>query len=175
MKIRHVMAVVVALAGCAAAQPSPESRGLTGKVAPDFTAERPDGRPFRFSSLRGRVVVLDLWASWCPGCKEKLPALDAMAARLRAAGIETLAVSLDTDREAFRSIIDKRTWQMTPLFDSTERVGDLYQPSELPAIFVIDSKGIIVESVHGYSQTELPGLEDLARNLGSGQPEERSR
>ena len=166
----HTPFLVLLLAitlGCASTGPPPPTTTLQGKMAPDFVSQRRDGSDLRLSSLRGQVVVLDLWASWCRGCEEKLPALDAMAGRLKSLGIQTLAVSLDEERGPFTRIIDKRSWQMTTLFDSTGTLGDLYQPSELPSVFVIDAEGIVRESFQGYTQSDLSRIEARARALAS--------
>ena len=66
-----------------------------GHPAPEIVVDRLDGGSLALSSLRGKVVLLDVWASWCVPCKRELPMLDAIASRLHRRGVEVLAVSVD--------------------------------------------------------------------------------
>ena len=70
-----------------------------GQRAEDFELKDLSGRTVKLSSLRGKVVLVDFWASWCGPCKKELPVLADMARRLRARGIEVLAVNVDKKRE----------------------------------------------------------------------------
>src|SRR5262245_49644708 len=103
--------------GCAASNGSThvsdgESSPAVGQVLPDrqLTALK-GGKQVRLSDLRGKVVLLDLWASWCPPCKEELPMLDDMAARLRSKGIEVVGVSIDESRsDAEQFLRSRASW-----------------------------------------------------------------
>src|SRR5262249_40664493 len=81
-----------------------------GMEAPDFTAKTLDGKDVSLKSLRGKVVLLDFWASWCPPCVGEIPNLSSAVAQLKAANkpFEILSVSVDEDRAALEAIIKEK-------------------------------------------------------------------
>lgn len=160
-----LMVLLVAVAAsCATGQGVPAPQVL-GRPAPDFTASRLDGGAFRLSSLRGRVVVLDVWAAWCVGCEKDLPLLDEMAIRLSDSDVEVVAVSLDEERARLEPIVASRSWRMTVLHDPSGRVGDIYQPSKMPAVFIIDREGTVRSARFGLEGSEIAAVEAEARAL----------
>ena len=76
-----------------------------GMEAPDFKLKTPEGKPFRLSQLKGKTVVLDFWASWCPDCRKDAPEVVRMYRQYHPLGVEFVGVSMDTDVEAWRKAI----------------------------------------------------------------------
>lgn len=150
------------LANCASNIGQTASTFPLNHEAPDFTANRLDGTPLPLSALRGRVVVLHLWAVWCEGCDKDLPVLDDLAARLKPSGVELLAVSLDTEKERLAPIAGRRSWRLTLLNEPTGRAGDLYQPPKLPAVYVIDAAGKVTYAQMGFSLADVSRIEQEA-------------
>ncbi|HEY5450917.1 MAG TPA: TlpA disulfide reductase family protein, partial [Polyangia bacterium] len=74
------------------------SGNQVGAPVPEIKVDSLGGKKIDVASYRGRVLLLDVWASWCGPCKQELPMLDAMARRLKAQGIDVLAVSVDQER-----------------------------------------------------------------------------
>ena len=74
-----------------------------GTVAPDFTMNTPDGKPFSLSSLKGKTVVLDFWASWCPDCRKDMPELNKLYEEFASDSVVFINISYDTDKE----VLDK--------------------------------------------------------------------
>ena len=135
------LAIMIVVQACGAA-----GRGSTSTIgvpAPDFTAKHVDDTPFQLSSLRGRVVVLEIWAAWCEGCEKELPVLDALASRIHSLGAAVVSVSIDEQPRKALELLRARNWTMTVLYEQSGRVGDAYQPSKMPAVFVIDHDGVI--------------------------------
>src|SRR5690349_20312908 len=105
------LTAATALAGCATA-----GGGGGGGDGPGVGAPAPnltltgfyDKKPIRLSDYKGKVLLLDIWASWCAPCKQEMPQLDALASRLRGKGVEILAVSIDEDRPAAESFLKTR-------------------------------------------------------------------
>ncbi len=131
-----------------------------GMEAPDFTAKSLDGKEVSLKSLRGKVVLLDFWASWCPPCLGEIPNLSSAMAQLKGANkpFEILSVSVDEDRSALESIIKEtnapgiHTW--------SEKGGEnpaaiLYNVRGLPTWYLIDRDGKI-------RKRDFPGEELVA-------------
>ena len=82
-----------------------------GTAAPDFKMKTPDGKNFQFSKWakgnKGKTVVLDFWASWCPDCRKDAPEVVRLYEKYRSYGIEFIGISMDTDVEAWKKAIEK--------------------------------------------------------------------
>ena len=78
-----------------------------GTVAPDFKLKTPDGKTVQLSDYKGKTVVLDFWASWCPDCRKDAPEVVRMYNAYRQYGVEFIGISMDTDVEAWKKAIEK--------------------------------------------------------------------
>jgi thiol-disulfide isomerase/thioredoxin len=160
-------------AGCAArAGGGPGAPGgpTTGRAFPSLSVRSLlEPRTLRTDELRGRVLLVDIWASWCVPCKEELPLLDEVASRLRGLGVEILAVSIDDEREdALRFLRERgRPWTLTFAHDPDKAVPERLQPPKMPTSYVVDRKGVLREIVVGWNPEELPGLEARLRALAA--------
>ena len=135
------------------------------QVAPDFTAKHVDGSTFQLSSLRGRVVVLDIWAIWCKGCEKELPVLDELAVRLASVDAVVVSVSIDEDPKPVLPLLRSRAWKMTALYDPSGAVGDAYQPNKMPAVYVIDREGTVRGVRFSLRPEDVAAIEAKAREL----------
>ncbi len=122
---------------------APQDRAI--EQAPDFSLEALDGEAVTLSALRGRVVILDFWASWCKPCTKTLPELHAVAERHADQGVVFLAVSLDRSESAAREYAqDHGLSASSVLYGSLEdarRVKDLFEVVGIPRTFVVDREG----------------------------------
>lgn len=138
-----VIAAIVAVALLLLAAPT-EQPVL---FAPEFSLPALDGQTVTLSSLRGEVVILDFWASWCKPCTRTLPALHELAARLADRGVVLLAVSLDRSETAARDYVDGQGFDSGAILygslDAARVVKDLYGVVGIPRTFVIDREGWI--------------------------------
>lgn len=118
-----------------------------GQPAPDFTLETPEGTPFSLSSLKGKVVVIDFWASWCGPCRRENPHMVEMYNEVHNKGVEFLGVSLDKDKENWLKAIedDQLTWNhVSDLKYWNSEAAKLYGVNSIPATVLIDQNGTIV-------------------------------
>lgn len=125
-----------------------------GDRAPDFTLKALDGSQVKLSSLKGQVVVLDFWASWCVPCKKELPALDALARRWRDGGkaVTVLAVGVDRERgKAEKLLSGLKIGSLTVLLDPDGKTPSAYDVPTMPSSYVIDARGLIKHVHSGYS------------------------
>jgi thiol-disulfide isomerase/thioredoxin len=134
---------------------------------PDFTLRPMRGSgSIHLASLRGKVVLLDLWASWCPPCREELPLLDDLAQRLRGEGVEIIAVSVDEDRAAADEFVRQRArWHLTLVHDPS--VAETLNPPTMPSSYLIDARGRLHEVNAGFESGDIQRIEARLRALAS--------
>jgi len=123
---------------------SSASGNQVGAPVPEIKVESLGGKKIDVASYRGRVLLLDVWASWCGPCKQELPMLDAMAKRLKGQGIDVLAVSVDQDRANVDKFLKGHGhWALTIAHDPGGAIAERLQPDKMPTSYVIDRSGIV--------------------------------
>jgi len=144
-----------------------------GQTMPDLTIEQLSGKSLNVASYRGKVLLLDVWASWCVPCKQELPMLDDLATRLRSKGVEILAVSVDEQRENVDRFLNSRNkWSLTIAHDPRGQVADRLQPEKMPTSYMVDRQGVIRYVNLGFVPSDARVIErrllDLAAAGGIG-------
>lgn len=138
------LALVAACATAGGAGGGGESGNQVGAPVPTIHVESLNGKKIDVASYRGRVLLLDVWASWCGPCKQEMPMLDAMAKRLKAQGIDVLAVSVDQDRANVDKFLKGHgKWALTIAHDPAGTIAERLQPDKMPTSYVIDRAGIV--------------------------------
>ena len=134
-----------------AEQSRPAMSGVAQALAPDFTLADLDGGTVRMDDLRGKVVLLNFWATWCPPCKAEMPDLDALYRTYgESQGLVVLGVNLQEDAETVAPFVRERDLSFPILLDAEGRVtSDLYHVRPLPTSFIIDRQGYIRDAWNG--------------------------
>lgn len=117
-----------------------------GMVAPDFSTRTVDGRPLSLRDFRGKVVLVDFWATWCGMCVSEIPHLRDAVAKLKGKPFEVLAVSLDYSKEPLMRMLKANNVPGIHTWDEAgvdNPVGQLYNANSLPTWYLIDAKGVI--------------------------------
>ncbi len=134
-----------------------------GKVAPDFTLNDTKGNPVNLSDFRGKVVLLDFWASWCGPCRRENPNVKKLYTKYHDKGFEVLGVSLDKKRAAWLKAIEKDDLPWTHISDIKGwqcAAAQLYKVRSIPATFLLDPQGkIIAKGLRG------PALEQALKQI----------
>jgi len=150
------------------------------RLAPDFAVPDLSGQAVRLSALRGKVVLLNLWTTWCPPCREEMPSMQRLYDRLRDRDFQLLAVSQDEDgKRVVEPFVREMRLSFPVLVDPDHQVGDRYGVWGYPETFVIDRAGHVVERVIGprdwASPEEVASLEALiaAGDAGAASAEAR--
>jgi peroxiredoxin len=133
-------------------------RPSTPEVAADFALSDLSGRAVRLSALRGRVVLVNLWATWCPPCREEMPSMERLYQKMHDRGVELLAVSEDESekREDVQAFVRDVNATFPVLLDPDREVGLLYGVWGYPETFVIDREGRVAERVIGPRKWDSP-------------------
>lgn len=134
------------------------ARAPSAQPAPDFTLTTLDGAPLRLSDLRGKVVFINLWATWCPPCREELPSMERFYKQYKDRGVEILAVSEDTDPAAVRRMVAAQGITFPILMDENKRVFNLYRATGVPETHLLGKDGRVHGSQIGPFDWTNPGV-----------------
>jgi thiol-disulfide isomerase/thioredoxin/outer membrane lipoprotein-sorting protein len=119
------------------------AQALVGKPAPDFTLPGFDDKPVKLASLKGSVVVLDFWATWCGPCVGSLPRLDQLNKDQAPNGLKVFAVNLQEEKDAVQTFVHKQGWTLPVLLDSDGNVAKQYAAEAIPETVIVGKDGIV--------------------------------
>ena len=138
-----------------------------GSRAPEFQAiDLPSGRHVRLADYRGKVVLLNVWATWCQPCRVEMPSMERLWRRLAGTDFRILAVSVDqSDSSTVTAFARALGLSFDILHDQSGRIQHIYQTTGVPESFVIDRRGVIVKKVIGAAEWDGPVNEALIRRL----------
>ncbi|MHB8375993.1 MAG: TlpA family protein disulfide reductase [Dehalococcoidia bacterium] len=122
---------------------------LVGQPAPDFALRDIDGNVVKLSDLRGKVVWINFWATWCVPCKQELPEIQKIAAEKRSAGLAVLAVNWQESADAARAYFAANGISLPLLLDRSGSVFTQYKLNGLPDHFFIDRQGRVAAMYYG--------------------------
>ena len=142
--------VFTALIGMVSAQPAIAALPVVGSRAPDFALKSRAGHNVRLSELRGEVVLINFWASWCGPCRQELPLLEQLYQQYREAGFTLLGVNIDENQANAEDMLQRLGVHFPALFDSDKRVSRLYDVDAMPATLLIDRDGRVRYVHRGY-------------------------
>lgn len=135
-----------------------------GSNAPDFTVED-SGRTVSLSQLRGQIVVLNFWATWCAPCVEEVPSLVEMQRRMKAKGVTVLAVSVDVDDNAYRQFLKDYKVNLLSVRDPNQKSNALYGTFKFPETYIIDRNGVMQRKFIGAVDWTEPEITDFLGKL----------
>jgi peroxiredoxin/outer membrane lipoprotein-sorting protein len=128
---------------------------LTGKNAMDFELKDIQGAQVRLSDYRGKIVLLDFWATWCPPCRKELPSIEKLHREFAGKDVVVLGIN-DEDSGTVKGFLKKNEYTLPTLMDSKKNVHRMYGARAIPTVIVIDRNGVIrVHYIGGRSEAEL--------------------
>ncbi len=139
--------------------PSPWAiESLVDERAPGFTLRSLDGKEHSLFDFKGKVLILNFWASWCPPCRKEIPELQKLQGLYRGKKVAVVAVSTDRKLADVRAFLAKHPLTITVLHDSELKVWRKYKVFSLPTSFLIDRKGTIVKKFLGKTDWMSPEI-----------------
>jgi peroxiredoxin len=120
-------------------------------LAPEFTLQDLNGGKVPSSAFKGKVVLLNFWATWCPPCIDELPSLNSLYndKALKAKGLEVIAVCTEPSRRDVKDLLREKGLGLRVLMDDKKSVARQFRVFSLPTTFLIDRQGNIVEKFYG--------------------------
>jgi peroxiredoxin len=136
-----------------------------GQAAPDFKITSTAGKPLTLAGLKGKVLILDFFATWCPPCRDSIPHLMELQRTLGANGLQVVGMSMDDGGiDVVKSFVDKK--QLTyPVALINEDLGTEYGIRSIPTIYVISKKGVVAEKFLGYNPEVGKAMDALVKRL----------
>ena len=137
-----------------------------GLPAPNFSLPDLDGNMVRLADYKGKVVLLNIWATWCAPCVEEMPSMEKLYQELKSEGFEILAVSIDTlGAESVLPFMKMHKLNFPILTDTKGTIKNLYHVTGVPESILIDKEGIIAEKMIGPRNWASPEAVQSIRNL----------
>jgi thiol-disulfide isomerase/thioredoxin len=150
----------------------PDTTSLIGQAAPAFASTDLDGKPISLDELRGRVVLLDFWATWCGPCVKAIPHIQKVAEQFSDRPVTILGINRDQPGsiEKVRSFLAKKNITFRQAMSGTEQIGREYKVSGIPTTVLIDPRGVI-QSVHiGFGEGAEQRLASEIESVLEGKP-----
>ena len=152
--------ILLLLAGCYSGSRPPR----IGSLAPDFTVKDSD-RTVTLSQLRGKVVVLNFWGTFCPPCIEEMPSLVQLQQRLKDKGVTVLGVSIDVDENAYHRFLKQYGINFLTVLDPGHKSADLYGTFKWPETYIIDRDGKVRRKFIGAVDWNQPEVVEFLSKL----------
>ncbi|MGE5153604.1 MAG: TlpA family protein disulfide reductase [Bdellovibrio bacteriovorus] len=156
-------------AGLARAEPAAGDQTLTPitdrPAAPDFDLKDPEDRPQRLADYRGKAVILNFWATWCPPCREEMPSMQRAHEAVSDDGIAVVAINVGEDADTILQFLSNYPVEFPLPMDLDSQVVQSYPVKGLPTTFVIDPEGRLAYVATGGREWDDPKLLDQVRAL----------
>jgi len=124
--------------------------GASASMAPSFSLPSRSGDTVSLAQLKGKVVMLNFWASWCGPCRQEMPLLDQMHKRYSSLGFTLVGVNVDANSKDAEEWLSKTPVSFPVLFDRESKVSKLYDVSAMPSTVFIDRQGNVRDVHRGY-------------------------
>jgi peroxiredoxin len=146
--------------------PSGQPLVAVGRAAPDFALPRLDGQVVRLSDYRGKVVFLNIWATWCGPCREEMPSMEKLYQEMKGEDFVILAVSIDAlGAAAVKPFMAELKLTFPALLDPQGAIRRLYNTTGVPESFILDKNGIVAAKIIGARNWASPDVVQAFKDL----------
>jgi thiol-disulfide isomerase/thioredoxin len=158
-------ALLVSIVAVSAEDPQTLTPMSEDVVAPEFDLQGPAGEPQRLVDHRGKPIILNFWATWCPPCRAEMPSIQRAHETVADEGISVIAINVGEDAETVARFLEETPVDFPIPIDIDSEVVQSYPVKGLPTTFVIDPQGRIIYSATGEREWDDPVLLDKVRAL----------
>ena len=144
--------IALSLAGCGELS----EKATVGLTAPDFTLVDLQGKTWKLSDLRGQVVLVNFWATWCPPCLEEMPSMEKLYRSMSPDSFKMVATLYKDEPEAAQRLVSSKGYTFPVLLDPDEKTGQAYGLTGVPETFIIDRIGVLRKKFIGPVQWDTP-------------------
>jgi peroxiredoxin len=139
-----------------------------GDEAPDFRLASDNGRPVQLEDYRGKFLILNFWATWCPPCVDELPSLNRFSQRFSDKDVVVLGISVDEDAAAYQQFLKTAGVRFSTVRDPERKVSRLYGTLKFPETYFIDRQGKVVQKIVGDADWDSPEILSFMEKLLKG-------
>src|SRR5262245_28515817 len=137
----------------------------SGERMPEIGIKDLSGNAVSLASLKGKVVIVDFWATWCGPCKESMPVLEKLHKKYGSQGLVVVGVSVDEEAANVGPFIKKMKVSFPIVHDASHKVADRFKPPKMPSSYVIDRKGIVRHVHEGFHAKDSAAFESQVKAL----------
>jgi cytochrome c biogenesis protein CcmG/thiol:disulfide interchange protein DsbE len=137
----------------------------SGSRSPEIGLKDLSGKRIDLASLKGKVVIVDFWASWCGPCKEEMPVLEKLWGKYKGEGLVVVAVSVDKEAGNIKKFLQKTRVSFPVVHDAEHAVSGRFSPPRMPSSYVLDRKGIVRFVHEGYRSGDAAKFEKEVKKL----------
>ena len=159
--------VCLALAAACSGSRSPCLPGMVAldRPAPEFAVQDRGGQVHRLSDFRGKVVLVNFWATWCPPCLEEMPSMEALRKQIDETRLQILALSVDASWKPVDAFLEQQTFGFGIYSDFEQKVAELYGTHMVPETYIVDKQGVILCKVIGDRDWVEPAMIAFLKKL----------
>ena len=158
-------AALALLASCALLAPSQSIEAVAAAPAPDFKLPLRGGTELKLSQLRGQVVMLNFWASWCGPCRQEMPLLESIQKKYKTLGFTMVGVNVEPDSAEAEKFLKQTPVSFPVAYDRNSDVSKLFQVKGMPSTVIVDRKGNTRMIHQGYRPGDENAYLDQIRSL----------
>ena len=131
-----------------------------GEIPADFEIKSNHGETIKLSSLKGKVVYLDFWASWCVSCAHSIPWLSELQKKLGSEKFQVLAVNLDEKSEMADAFLAKKQAELLVGYDPEGSIPEIFQMKAMPTSYLLDKDGKVISTHEGFKEADAALIEE---------------
>ncbi len=164
--IFFVLIFVPLLFSAGACQQGAEYKGPkaeVGKPAPDFVLSDTTGKSWSLSGLKGKVIFLNFWATWCPPCREEMPSMEELRKKMESEQFQMLAVLYDDDPGEAAAFVNGYGYKFPVLIDPDGKMAKTFGLTGIPETFIINTEGVVVERFIGPRKWNTKKTDDMLK------------